>query len=129
MTTSNTSDYERLGGADGLEALVRAFIDRVFDDFIIGFQFVGRDKDRIVMHETAHAAQHLGGPDAYAGRPVHRVHHPLKINRGQFRRRLAILRTVLSEHQVPADIVDRWVAADQRMEAAITDGSECLPEP
>ena len=124
---SDASDYERLGGHEGLERLVRAFIDRAFDDMIIGFTFVGKDKERIVRHEVEHASGNLGGPSAYTGRPVARVHRPLRINRGQFRRRLALLRTVLREQGVEEDIIDRWVAADRRLEEAIVDGTDCVP--
>lgn len=121
------TDYERLGGHDGVEALVRAFVTRVFQDFIIGFLFVGKDLDRIVRHEVAHASEHLGGPRAYTGRPIARVHKPLPINRGHFRRRLALLRTVLQEHDVDGDIIERWIAADRRLEEAVVDGTDCGP--
>lgn len=123
-----SSDYERLGGDAALERIVRAFIDRVFDDFIIGFAFVGKDRERIIRHEVEHAAGNLGGPSAYTGRPIAHVHHPLLINRGQFRRRLALLRTVLGEQGVDEDIIERWVAADRRLEEAIVDGTDCVPD-
>lgn len=123
------SDYERLGGAEGLEVLIRAFLGRVFSDMIIGFVFEGRDHERIVRHEIEHAARLLGGPAAYTGRPLGAAHRPLRINQGQFRRRLALLRTTLREHGVDEAIVQRWIAHDQRLLAVITDGSDCLPPP
>ena len=119
------TDYERLGGDTGVARLIDAFVDRVFDDFIIGFFFIGKDRERIKIFEAQHAARHLGGPSRYGGRPVHRVHGPLPINRGHFRRRLAILRTVLREHQVDEDIIERWVSRDRALEAAVTDGTDC----
>ncbi len=122
------TDYERIGGQQRLEILIAAFIDRVFDDFIIGFLFIGKNRERIVRHEITHAAAHLGGPNAYAGRPMAQVHKPLKINSGHFRRRLAILRTVLTENAVDEGVIERWVSANQRLEAAITDGTECVVE-
>jgi len=121
------TDYERIGGSAGLEPLIEAFIDRVFDDFIIGFLFIGKDRARIVRHEIEHAAGHLGGPTAYTGRPIPQVHRPLRINAGHFRRRLAILRTVLREQGVDEEVVDRWVASNQRLQASITDGTDCVP--
>ena len=121
------TDYERIGGHAGLEALIGVFVDLVFDDFIIGYLFEGRDRARIVRHEIEHAAAHLGGPRAYSGRPIPEVHQPLRINAGHFRRRLAILRTVLRERAVDEDIIDRWVASNQRLQAAITDGTDCGP--
>lgn len=123
------SDWERLGGEDGVDRLVDAFLDRVFDDFIIGFFFEGRDLDRVRRFEKAHARVHLGGPRGYDGRSLARAHRPLRINRGHFRRRLAILRTVLEEHDVPGDVIARWIAHDQRLEPAITDGTDCLADP
>ncbi len=121
------TDYERLGETEGVRQLVDAFLDQVFGDFIIGFHFEGRDHDRIRRHELEHAVQLLGGPKAYTGRPVGALHRPLKINRGQFRRRLAILKTTLTAHEVPEPIIERWLAHDQRLEAAITDGTDCTP--
>jgi len=124
-----TTDYERIGGRDGLTVIVEDFVSRVFDDFIIGFLFLGRDRERIVRHEVEHAAEHLGGPREYTGRPIARVHRPLPINRGHFRRRLALLRTVLRQHDVPDDIIERWIAADRRLEEAVVDGTDCAPPP
>jgi hemoglobin len=121
------SDYEALGGHDGVTRLVEAYVDRFFADFIIGYLFEGRDRARIVTHEVEFAAAHLGGPKDYTGRPIDAAHQPLRINRGHFRRRLAILRTVLNEHGVDSELVDRWVAFEQRLEAAIVDGTDCAP--
>lgn len=121
------TDYERMGGEEALAAAVGAFVDRFFADFIIGFLFVGKDRDRIVRHEIELASQHLGGPHRYQGRPIGEVHRPLRINRGQFRRRLAIVRTVLREHGVPDDVIDRWIATEQKLERVVTDGTDCAP--
>lgn len=124
------TDFEDVGGAAGVERLVAAFLDRVYSDMIIGFLFEGRDRARILRHEVEHATRLLGGPSAYTGRPLAATHRPLRINRGQFRRRLALLRTVLREQGVDEAIVGRWVAHDARLEAVITDGTDCAsPDP
>ena len=120
------TDYERLGGADGVRAIVTEFVEQVHADFIIGFFFEGRDRERILTHEIEHASRVLGGDVAYTGRPVAQVHPPLRINRGHFQRRLAILRTVLSRRGVDAGIVDRWLAAEAQFESVVTDGTECV---
>lgn len=122
------TDYDRVGGEDGLRRVIDAFVDRMFADFIIGFLFEGKDRDRIKRHEFELAAQHLGGPFRYAGRPVAPTHRPLRINKGQFRRRLALLRTVAREHGVPDDVIERWLAHDRALERTITDGTDCVPE-
>lgn len=122
------SDFARLGGEPGIAAHIDAFVDRVAADFIIGFLFQGRDLARVKARETELACMHRGGPVRYAGRPLGAVHQPLRINRGHFRRRLAILRTVLSERGVPDEIIDRWIRHEQRLEPAIVDGTDCAPD-
>lgn len=120
------SDYERLGGEPGLHRLVERFVDRFFADFIIGFLFEGKDRDRIVTHEAAFAAAHLGGPRAYLGRPIGPMHRALKINTGHFRRRHAILRQVLAQEGVPDDLIERWIAFERSLEGVITTGDDCV---
>ncbi len=96
-------------------------------DFIIGWLFEGRDLERIVMHEVGFAAAHLGGPRAYQGRPLPQAHGSLPINRGMFHRRLALLERVLEDHGASAAIIGRWLAHDAKLEAVITDGTDCAP--
>jgi hemoglobin len=127
MTTSGETDFERLGGEAGLRELVQAFVDRTFSDSIIGFHFAGKDKDRIVEKEFEHARLQLGGGGTYTGREIGGVHKPLKINKGQFRRRLAILRKVLDEAGVDVEIRDRWIAHNQALIDRVTSGEDCLP--
>lgn len=121
------TDYERLGGADALEHLIDLFIDVVFDDFIIGFWFKGKDRERIKRHEVEHAAKILGGPSRYTGRPIVPLHKPLGINKGHFRRRLAILTKVLTDEGVEEDVIERWLAHDRKLQDQITDGTDCAP--
>lgn len=121
------TDYEALGGREVVEGHVRACVERFADDFIIGYLFQGRDLAAIIAHELEHASGHLGGPTTYTGRPLHLVHRPLKINAGHFRRRLAIVRTVLTDRGVPEPIIDRWVQSEARFKAAIVDGTDCGP--
>lgn len=121
------TDLERIGGEEALGSIIEAFVDRMFADFIIGFQFAGRDRNRIVRFETQHAARVLGGAGPYEGKPVAQAHRPLKINRGQFRRRLAILRTILRERAVDEGVIARWIAHDTKLESVITDGTDCAP--
>ena len=120
--------YERIG-EDRLQAVMKDFVARTSSDFIIGFFFAGKDLDRIVEHETALARAHLGGPKAYKGRGIGTAHKPMPINRGHFRRRLALLRTVLQKHNVDDDIIRGWIAHDQRLEDVVTNGVECGPDP
>jgi truncated hemoglobin YjbI len=120
------TDWERAGG-ERLREIVGAFVRRMSEDFVIGFRFEGKDLERIAHHEHELAAAHLGGPRSYGGRSLQEAHRPMRINRGQFLRRLAVLRTVLQEHGVPADVIDRWIAHDEALIDVIADPTDCVP--
>lgn len=120
------SDWDRLGGEPGVARIVDDFVARVARDFVIGFLFAGRDLARIARHEVEHASTHLGGPLGYTGTPIAPSHRAMRINAGQFRRRLAILRTVLAAHEAPEDVIERWIDHDRRLERVITDGTDCV---
>ena len=119
---------DQLGGEAGLRALVQRFIETAAKDLIIGFLFENRDLNRIVQHEYEMAARHFGATIPYTGSPLDQVHQRLRINRGQFRRRLAILRTVLTESGVDAEIIEDWVSHNQKLEPLITTGEDCTPQ-
>ena len=120
------SAWESIGDAR-LEAIVGRLVAHFFDDFIIGYLFTGKDPARIAAHELELARAHLGGPSAYSGRPLPEVHKPLRINRGHFRRRLAIVAHVLREEGVDEAIVEEWLSHERALEPAIVDGSDCAP--
>ena len=88
--------YERIGGEQGLRAIVDDFVDRVFDDVMIGFFFRKVERRRIKELEFQHAAEHLGGPVRYRGRPLQEAHAAHPIMGGQFARRTELLRQTLS---------------------------------
>lgn len=123
--------FERLGGLAGIEALMRRFVRRVFDDTMIGFLFARADYERIVRFETQHAARALGGPVAYEGKPLPAAHRPHPITGGHFGRRLVILAEVLAEAGVPGDLAAAWLDENRRLREQITpdQGSECRHPP
>lgn len=121
------TDYERLGGEEGLRRIVEAFVQRERIDPIIGFLFDGVDLERLVRHEVAFAAQHLGGPRAYSGRPLAEAHGPRRIHRGWFRRRLALLRQTLTDAGAPPEVIAGWLERERRLEPLVTDGTDCVP--
>jgi len=114
------SYFERLGGDPKLKVIVDDFVDRCFDDMMIGFLFQRADRDRIKRFEYQHAAEHLGGPIRYEGRPLADAHGPHRIFGGQFARRRQILIETLRDHHVPEEIVDAWVSHQDGLRALIT---------
>jgi len=112
--------YTQLGGEPVLRAIIDDFIDRVFDDMMIGYLFVSADKARIKQHEFQHASTLLGGPDAYTGRPLRQAHAKHPIRGGHFARRMTLLRQVLTAHGIPASIQQPWLEHDLRLQGQIT---------
>lgn len=119
------TSFEIAGGEPVIRSIVHRFVDRVFDDVIIGFHFAGKDRAAVKQHEYQHAAGTLGAQVAYTGRPIVPLHRPMKINAGQFRRRLALLRQEIQRAGIPAAIEEQWLAAQLAMERQITDGTDC----
>lgn len=122
-----TSDFERLGGEPALRAIVDRFVDRCFDDVMIGFHFRRANRDRVKRFEYEHAAEHLGAGTSYGGRPIREAHGPHAIFGGHFERRLTLLREVLEERGVPEDVRERWLDVQRSLRAEVTAdvASEC----
>lgn len=133
------TDLERIGGVERLSLLMARFLERMAGDFVIGFRFEGKDLQRIAFHEAELAAVHLdaspeparratlpGSLPRYSGRSLPAVHAPLRLNRGQFNRRLSVLATVLRENAVPEDVINRWIEHDRALEPAIATSEDCM---
>jgi len=109
-----------IGGLSGLRAMVGVFVDRCFDDVMIGFIFRRAERGRIKEFEFQHAAAWLGAGVEYAGRPLGAAHQKHQIMGGQFARRLQILREVLEEAEVPDPLIGEWIAHQESLRAQIT---------
>lgn len=120
--------YEELG-RKRLDQIVGVFVDRVFDDLMIGFFFRNADRDRIKELEFQFTARFLGADIEYRGRPLAEAHSRHPIMGGQFARRLKILRETLEEFRVPPHIQEAWIAHTESMRPLITSdrGSDCDP--
>jgi hemoglobin len=122
------SYFEELGGEEKLRAIIDEFVDRLFDDLMIGFFFAKANRERIKRFEYQHAAEFLGAPVKYEGRPLAVAHRAHRIMGGQFLRRKEILRQTLLKHEVPEHIIDAWLAHVESLRPLITSdpGGECI---
>lgn len=122
--------YDKLGGEARLRQIIDVFIERVFNDRMIGFFFRTVDKKRIKEMEFQLTASFLGADVQYRGRPLAEVHGKLPIMGGQFARRLQILRETLEAYQVPQEIRDAWLEHTESLRPLVTQdvGSDCDPE-
>jgi truncated hemoglobin YjbI len=112
--------FEEIGGEPALRAIVDDFVDRCFDDVMIGFIFQRASRERIKRFEYEHAAEVLGASRAYGGRPLAEAHRRHRILGGQFERRLKILQDTLEAHGVPAHVREAWLAEQRRLRHLVT---------
>ncbi len=121
--------YEELGGEAKLRQIIDSFIDRVFEDRMIGFFFRNADKNRIKEMEFQLSARFLGADIEYQGRPLDEVHAKHPIMGGQFARRLQILKETLEFYEVPKHIEEAWIEHTEGLRPLITGdaGSDCDP--
>jgi len=122
--------FEKLGGEAALRAIIARFVDRMFDDLMIGYLFRAADRERVKAKEYEFAARHLGAAVEYSGRPIADAHRAHRITGGQFMRRLQILKDTLAAFQVPAEVSEHWVAHTLSLQSEITDNAldQCDPE-
>ena len=121
------SDFERIGGEPVLRRVIDAFVDRCFDDMMIGFHFRAADRERVKRFEYQHAAQYFGADVAYEGRPLTKAHGPHNILGGQFMRRRQILLETARQHGMPEDLLEGWLAHQDSLRGEVTKqvGSGC----
>lgn len=121
--------FDRLGGEVVLRAVIARFVDRLFDDLMIGYLFRAADRERVKAKEYEFAAGFLGAPVAYTGRPIKEAHRAHRITGGQFMRRLQILKETLAAFRVPAEVSEAWIAHTLSLQTEITDNAldQCDP--
>ncbi len=114
-------------GPERLRAVIVDFYQRVFDDIMIGFMFIGKDRQHLIEREYEFTAQFLGGPVVYTGRPIKQAHAKTPIFGGHFERRLQILRNTMADHQIDAEVVASVVEHQQALRSLVTGdkSSEC----
>jgi hemoglobin len=121
--------FDDLGGEPALRRIIDRFVDRVFDDVMIGFFFANARRERIKQKEYEFAARHLGADIEYTGRALPEAHRAHPIMGGQFARRLMILKETLEAEHVPEHVKQHWLAHTEAQRALVTADSsgECDP--
>jgi hemoglobin len=119
--------FDKLGGESRLRSIIDTFVDRVFEDRMIGFFFRNADRRRIKELEYQLTANFLGADIEYSGRPLAKVHANHPIMGGHFARRRQILSETLDFYQVPAEIKSAILEHTDALRSQITPetGSQC----
>jgi truncated hemoglobin YjbI len=128
---SEKSLFEELGGEPALRKIIDRFVDRIFDDVMIGFFFRRASRARIKEKEYEFAAQHLGANVEYTGRPLGEAHRPHGIRSSQFMRRFQILKETLEELDVPVRVKEHWLEHTRNLMSLVSDPDDdrCAPVP
>jgi len=121
--------FEKLGGEARLLTIIDVFIDRVFDDRMIGFFFRNADRARIKKLEYQLAASFLGADVKYTGKALGKAHVNHPIMGGHFARRRQILKETLEADHVAEEIQSAWLRHTDSLRPLITPepGSGCDP--
>lgn len=105
------SNYDRIGGARVLTAVVADHYRRVLADPTLAHFFTDVDLVRVQRRQVEFFAAVLGGPVRYTGSPMRRVHRGLGITRRHFDRVVHHLTESLAAASVPADLTAVILAA------------------
>lgn len=108
---SGVSDYDRIGGAPAVTAVVADFYDRVLADPELAPFFEGVDLARLRRHQVLLVSQVLGGPAEYDGRELRDAHSGMEITGEHFSAVVTHLVDAMGSAGVPDEVVDRVVSA------------------
>ena len=84
QAASSGSLYQQLGGANGVDRMVEAILDRVYADERIAFLFEGTDRDNLHGLIVEQVCDETGGPCEYSGLDMQAAHSGLNIEFSEF---------------------------------------------
>jgi hemoglobin len=95
--------YDRLGGHDGIRAVVDDFYDRLEADEDLGPFFEDADVARLRETQTDFLCEAAGGPETYDATPVREAHLHVPFTPAHIQRAVELLYESLDEFDVPDD--------------------------
>jgi hemoglobin len=107
---SQSSLYERIGGAPAVEAAVDRFYRKVLNDDRISHHFESVDMERQRAKQKAFLTYAFGGPNEYSGRQLRAAHAPMKLTEQDFNAVMENLATTLRELKVPDELIGEAAA-------------------
>lgn len=120
---------EELGGEFALRLIINDFVDRIFDDAMIGFMFRAASRERVKEMEFQFAAAHLGAAVKYQGQNIAAAHRKHPILASHFDRRLRVLEQVLHDHRCPPAVVEHWVRHTKNLRSSVVAAAgQCVPD-
>jgi hemoglobin len=103
--------YERLGGHDGIRAVVDDFYDRLQADDELGPFFEDADMERLRKTQTDFLCEAAGGPETYDAAPVREAHLHVPFTPAHIQRAVDLLSDSLDAFDVPEDDAEKVIGA------------------
>jgi hemoglobin len=101
--------YERLGGHDGIRAVVDDFYDRLQADDELGPFFEDADMESLRKTQTDFLCEAAGGPETYDAAPVREAHLHVPFTSAHIQRAVDLLSESLEEFDVPEDDAEKVI--------------------
>lgn len=121
---SSETLYDRLGGYDGISAVVEEFYDALLADADIGPLFATADMAELRRTQTDFLCEAAGGPERYDGPPVREAHAHVPFTPGHIQRAVALLYGALDAFDVPDADADAVVGAVAAFEQDLLAGPD-----
>jgi hemoglobin len=109
--------YDRLGGHDGIRAVVDDFYDRLEADEDLGPFFEGSDMELLRRTQTDFLCEAAGGPETYDAAPVREAHLHVPFTPEHIQRAVELLEESLDAFDVPEEDAETVVGAVAAYEA------------
>jgi hemoglobin len=94
--------YQRLGGRDGINAVVATFVVNIGRDQRIQLRFLFTDLDSLQRHLSEQICEASGGPCKYTGKPMKPGHAGMHVQNAEFDAMAEDLVAALKSHGVGA---------------------------
>jgi len=116
--------YDRLGGHDGIRAVVDDFYDRLVADEELGPFFEDADMDLLRRTQTDFLCEAAGGPETYDAAPVREAHLHVPFTPEHIQRAVDLLYESLDAFDVDGADADAVVEAVAAHEADLLAGPD-----
>ena len=103
--------YERLGGHEGIRAVVDDFYDRLVADEEIGPFFADSDMELLRRTQTDFLCEAAGGPETYDAAPIEEAHLHVPFTPEHIQRAVELLEESLDAFDVPEEDAEKVVGA------------------
>lgn len=103
--------YDRLGGNEGIRAVVDDFYDSLIEDSELGPFFEDADIDKLRRTQTDFLCEAAGGPETYDAEPVKEAHLHVPFEPSHIERAVEILQDTLKDHGVGKEDSEAVVGA------------------